>query len=356
MTISVNVFDKAEVKEDQRTEFKTSIFVDPETQRPGFRQMMTIAETLAAFMNAEGGMLYVGISDDKNVRGIEDDLRILASRAEDVVVHSPRANDEGYAYDGTPDKYELKIRAIVKAFLSPNASECLGSVLCRKMGDRLVCRIEAKPCRADEVVYAYLKYGKGKPEVAEIFRRFGNQKRKLEGEERDEFVRRRYGQSLLARMATMRTEDPKLSTDALLEGIRGMLSEKVIAGVAVTVTGAMPLAEETLTPMGKPKGVVFDGEHLCDVKTWKDVFLTIYRKLNELNPAAFDSLPDDATMGKWFKRGKRCTGCYPDKFGTTGDVRAVELSGKNYLWNEKYFFRKMLSAAGFDASRLMIRA
>ena len=106
MTISVNVFDKAEIKEDQKTEFKTSIFVDPETQRPGFRQMMTIAETLAAFMNAEGGHLYVGISDNKDVRGIEDDLSVLANQANAVALHSPRGNDEAYTYGGTTDKYE----------------------------------------------------------------------------------------------------------------------------------------------------------------------------------------------------------------------------------------------------------
>ena len=356
MTISVNVFDKAEIKEDQKTEFKTSIFVDPVSQKPGFRQMMTIAETLAAFMNAEGGMLYVGIADDKSIHGIEDDLRVLANQSADVALHSVRGNDESFTYGGTNDKYELKVRAIVKACLSANASEYLGAVNFAKMGSKTVCRIEAKPCRPDDCVYAYCKYGPGKPEVAEIFRRFGNQKRKLEGAERDDFIRQRYGHSLLARMTTMRTADPKVSTDALLDGIRGMLAEKVIAGAAVTVTGAVPLEEKTLGPMGKPKGVVFDGEHLCDVKSWKDVFLAIYRKLNELNPAVFDSLPDDTAMAKWFKRGKRCPKCYAEKFGTKGDVRAIELSGKTYLWNEKYFFRTVLERGGVEAARFTIRA
>ena len=70
-TISVDVFDKAEIKEDQTTEFKTSIFVDPKKSHAGFAQMRTIADTLAAFMNVDGGMLYVGIADNKDVRGIE---------------------------------------------------------------------------------------------------------------------------------------------------------------------------------------------------------------------------------------------------------------------------------------------
>ena len=357
MTISVNVFDKAEIKEDQKTEFKTSIFVDPETQKPGFRQMMTIAETLAAFMNTEGGMLYVGIADDKSIRGIEDDLRVLANQANAVALHSPRGNDETYTYGGTTDKYELKIRAIVKSCLSANASDYLGAVNFAKMGEKLVCRIEAKPARPDDFVYAYCKYGPSKPEIAEIFKRFGNLKRRLEGAERDDFIKRRFGHSLLARMTTMRTEDPKVSTDALLEGIRGMLAEKVITGAAVTVTGAVPLDEKTLAAISKPKGVVFDGEHLCDVKSWKEVYEAIYRKLNDLNSAALDTLPESEP--KWFKRakqGKRCTGCYKTKLGTKGVVRAVEVSNKLYLSKETYFFRKVLAASGVDAGRFMVRA
>jgi len=106
-TISVSTFDTVEIKEDQKTEFKRSIFIDPETQTPGAKQMRTIAETIAAFMNAEGGMLYVGISDEKNIIGIDDDLNILANQAASVVARSPRANDDGYTYGATADKYEM---------------------------------------------------------------------------------------------------------------------------------------------------------------------------------------------------------------------------------------------------------
>ena len=84
------------------------------------------------------------------------------------------------------------------------------------------------------------------------------------------------------------------------------------------------------------------------------MFRAIYCKLSELSPAAFDSLPDDEL--KWFKRGKRCTGCYTEKFGTANDVRASALSNKKYLCNENYFLRKLMSACGVDASRFMVRA
>ena len=51
-TTTTNPFDNLGLKEDQRNEFKTSIFISPETSTPGVRQMKTIAETLAAFMTA----------------------------------------------------------------------------------------------------------------------------------------------------------------------------------------------------------------------------------------------------------------------------------------------------------------
>ena len=40
--------------------------------------MQTIADTLAAFMNTESGMLFVGITDEKRISGIERDSDILA--------------------------------------------------------------------------------------------------------------------------------------------------------------------------------------------------------------------------------------------------------------------------------------
>jgi hypothetical protein len=155
--ISVNTFDEVDVKEDQKTEFKTSIFIDAETNVPGVKHMVKIARTLAAFMNADGGMLDVGVSDDKQIRGIANDLAILKNTPESVALHNSHYNDVGFTYGETEDKYELKIRAIAHAFLSKNASACIKSVLVRPMGGKSVCRVEIVPCAADDFVYFYGK-------------------------------------------------------------------------------------------------------------------------------------------------------------------------------------------------------
>ena len=361
MTISVNVFDKAEIKEDQKTEFKTSIFVDPETQRPGFRQMMTIAETLAAFMNAEGGHLYVGIADNKDVRGIEDDLAVLANQANAVALHSPRGNDENYTYGGTTDKYELKIRAIVKACLSANASDYLGAVNFAKMGEKQVCRIEAKPCRPDDFVYAYCKRGPSKSEVAEIFKRFGNQKRKLEGAERDEFVRERTKEQVLANVNAVVSQNPAGLVEQVLAAINSAFATRPqVVGETVVVQGAVSLADPNFEALTSPKGFVFDGQHVCDVKGWREAYLALLDKLNELDAAKFDTLPTDGYFRKFFVDPlprARLSGysSAPHKYGTNGKIRAKELGGKAYFANPDYAVQRLLALFGVDKARVALR-
>lgn len=84
------LFAKETLQENQKTEFKSSIFVDPTSGYPGVKQMIVIAETLAAFMNADGGHLYIGVRDNHEICGIEKDLQILRYHSESVVARSPR--------------------------------------------------------------------------------------------------------------------------------------------------------------------------------------------------------------------------------------------------------------------------
>ena len=364
MTITVNQPEKINAVEGQKLEFKTSAFYAPGEHNPGLRQMRTIAETVAAFMNAEGGTLYIGIADDGTIRGIGEDLDVLAHMRSSVALKLPNMNDETYVYNGTTDHYQLKLQHVFQAFLSPNHAKYIELIDFGRMtrtSHEKCCRIKVKKCADDEFVYCTEKYG-SKPVVEEIFVRIGNEKKPLQGRARDEFVEARVKAGFEAQLAVVRASVAAAGTGnngyaAVMDSVRELLERldrQRLVGAEVVVTGAQPLDEEHLKPMGKPKGVVFDGAHLCDVKSWKEVFRAIYCKLNEISPASFDSLPDDEP--KWFKRGKRCTGCYTEKFGTAHDVRAAVLSTKTYLWNENYFLRKLMSACGVDASRFMVRA
>ena len=364
MTIAVNQPEKINAVEGQKLEFKTSAFYAPGEHNPGLRQMRTIAETVAAFMNAEGGTLYIGIADDGTIRGIGEDLDVLAHMRSSVALKLPNMNDETYVYNGTTDHYQLKLQHVFQAFLSPNHAKYIELIDFGRMtrtSHEKCCRIKVKKCADDEFVYCTEKYG-SKPVVEEIFVRIGNEKKPLQGRARDEFVEARVKAGFDSQLAAVRASVAAAGSGnngyaAVMDSVRELLERldrQRLVGAEVVVTGAQPLDEEHLKPMGKPKGVVFDGAHLCDVKSWKEVFLAIYCKLNEISSVSFDSLPNDEP--KWFKRAKRCTGCYQKKFGTANDVRAVELSTKAYLWNEGYFLRKLMSACGVDASRFMVRA
>ena len=153
-------------------------------------------------------------------------------------------------------------------------------------------------------------------------------------------------------------------TEELLEGIKKLVKDRQI-GVQVVVEGGQPLTTEGLGPMKSPGGLVFDGKHAGDVKTWKECYQRLCQKLNEIDAAKFDGLPDDEFFCKWFKReepklpgqkrAKKCTGCYPDKLGSKPDVRAVEVSGKAYFCDEDKIVHRLLAHFGIDANRVAVR-
>lgn len=366
MTITASQLEKVNAVEGQKVEFKTSSFYAPGEHNPGFKQMRTIAETVAAFMNAEGGELFIGIADDGTIRGVDDDLDVLATMRSSVALALPSMNDAGFTYNANADHYRLKLQHILQAFLSPNHAKLyeIGFGRLGKMSQKLCCRIVIKKCDEDDFVYCSEKYSPTKPVVDEIFVRIGNEKKMLLGKERDDFVRSRWEKSMFVKLAGMRVENPSVMTEELLSGIKKLIEDKRV-GIAVSIEGGQPLNNEGLGPMKSPGGLVFDGKHAGDVKTWKECYQRLCQKLNEIDAAKFDCLPDDNFFAKWFKReepklpgqkrAKKCTGCYPDKLGSKPDVRAIEVSGKAYFCDEDKIVHRLLAHFGIDANRVAIR-
>lgn len=69
--------------ESQTLEFKSSLLFDLDTYertgevKPKAVNPHSVAKTVAAFANSEGGMLYVGVSDDRRILGLERDYEIM---------------------------------------------------------------------------------------------------------------------------------------------------------------------------------------------------------------------------------------------------------------------------------------
>jgi len=69
--------------ESDRLEFKSTLRYDLRTKEVNKKLEFVIAKTIAAFLNSEGGDLLIGIDDDSNALGLEDDLRTLEKQSID---------------------------------------------------------------------------------------------------------------------------------------------------------------------------------------------------------------------------------------------------------------------------------
>jgi hypothetical protein len=72
-----------DLEEGVDVEFKSSIAWDYKNNRKNRDLEFVIAKTISAFMNTEGGLVVIGIDDEKNVLGIENDLKLLKKPDED---------------------------------------------------------------------------------------------------------------------------------------------------------------------------------------------------------------------------------------------------------------------------------
>lgn len=137
--------------EDLHTEFKTSI-VFP-ASKSGVqsvadidRQMSVILTEIAAFMNAEGGKLYIGVKDDgQTITGIEGDYEYLSSSSTDTYKYYV----EGKTLEQKEDQYQNKIRNNVARYIGASAGNKLDFEF---RGDaRRICIITISP--SDKPVY-----------------------------------------------------------------------------------------------------------------------------------------------------------------------------------------------------------
>lgn len=66
--------------ESDRVEFKSTLRYDLRTREVNKKLEFVIAKTIAAFMNSEGGDLLIGIDDESNALGLEDDLKTFGKK------------------------------------------------------------------------------------------------------------------------------------------------------------------------------------------------------------------------------------------------------------------------------------
>lgn len=151
--------------EDNYHEWKSSLVfpsgstdqADPDVDR----QVLVILKSIAGFQNAEGGLLYIGVTDDGEVCGIESDYPYLSG------------GNDNKTYQLNPDGFENKIRNAVNYYLGKTSLENIQfKFYYQKSSKKVFCIIEAS--KTDRPIYRDKK---------DVFKRFGNGYRQLFGDE-----------------------------------------------------------------------------------------------------------------------------------------------------------------------------
>ena len=151
--------------EDNNHEWKSSLVfpsgsndqIDPDVDK----QVQVILKSIAGFQNAEGGLLYIGVTDRGEVRGIEPDYPHL------------NGGDDQSSYHTNPDGFENKIRNAVNRFLGKTSLENIQFKFYRQESSQKVfCIIEVS--KTNKPIFR---------DGRDVFKRFGNGYRQLRGDE-----------------------------------------------------------------------------------------------------------------------------------------------------------------------------
>lgn len=156
--------------EDGNHEWKSSLVFpssgsDPENPDVK-KQVLNIMRSIAGFQNADGGLLYLGVTGTGNVSGIEKDY--------------PHLNGDGdtNVYPADPDGYELKIRNAVSYYLGKTSLDHIEFKFFKKQSSqKIFCIIIVN--KTPRVIYR---------SGSDVFKRFGNGYKQLFGDEISDLV------------------------------------------------------------------------------------------------------------------------------------------------------------------------
>ena len=193
--------------ESQTMELKTSIVFPPgEGEANIGKQLYTILKELTAFMNTDGGTLYIGIHDKtKKVIGIEGDYKYLNDDEKD---------EYNGSYKEDKDGYELKIRNVMDKQCTSLANS-LTKIEFDSLEGNIYCKITVQPARRP----IFLR-------DTQIFIRQGNRVKMLKGDEISLFVYERMDNSIKYSRDTNDQSGNTLDANALKTILRELINER----------------------------------------------------------------------------------------------------------------------------------
>ena len=324
------------IEEGEKVEFKSSIIYSPVTHQADSSQPFAIAKEIAAFMNTDGGTLYLGVANDGTVCGIEGDFAALGA----APIKMPDRTDADFNYKPNRDCYGQKLRNLIRFYLGDFASSMIKDPEWIQAGGRTYAKLEIPPT-GEEAVYL------GKNE--HLVYRTGSESVHLIGRARDQYTRVRFHHGAVADIRKM------------LEEFTKSMGSQILPGRTITVLGGQPFTKEAIDATKRPKSLAWDGAHYAEVSGWQELVLKVLEKLQEVNAAKFDELAGQKEFSKVLikviKPKEKHGDCYPTKFGADGKVRIKKhLGNKVNLWQEDKVLRKLIAAFGVDVGKFMFVA
>jgi hypothetical protein len=142
------ILERLKDRENPKLEFKSSFRYDFNLKQPNQKVLeKVIAKTIADFMNSEGGTLFIGVDDDGNVIGLENDYKLLKKK-----------NSDGF---------ELELRQSIEKYLKNKIANEFLKLKFHKIDSKEICEINVVPTPVP--VFLYTEEGR-----QECYVRVGN--------------------------------------------------------------------------------------------------------------------------------------------------------------------------------------
>lgn len=193
-------------EEGETLEYKTTIVFPPDSNGVANidKQINNIIKVLVAFMNTEGGVLYIGIHDrSRKIIGIENDFEHLNDSERDI-----------FEYQENIDGYQLKIRNTIEGICTGVAGSLVHFSF-NTVNGKTYCKIEVD--KAKRPVYIDGK---------ELYVRRGNRNKMLKDEDITMFV---YDRMSLSIKEIIDTDDLSINVNPYsdLDQLKTLLHEFV---------------------------------------------------------------------------------------------------------------------------------
>lgn len=123
--VDVDLLDLINEGENSQVEFKTTMRYDMRENTVNKKLEEVIIKTIAAFSNGQGGTLVMGVDDDQQIIGLENDYKTLKN--------------------GTKDEFELHLRNLVHAAYGVEFASNNLTISFPTVQDTEICIVEIKP-------------------------------------------------------------------------------------------------------------------------------------------------------------------------------------------------------------------